>query len=85
MPANECNPRFLSERSERTHLGYYDDIRPAIFSVDFCKCPFRDRHTIVFYLLREHSSHPGTWVIRFKCPNGGRIGPVRVGEEGPGE
>lgn len=62
---NESNPRFLSERLERTHLGNHNEIRPAIFSINPLKRSLRDRHTIVFRLLREHGSHTGTWVIGF--------------------
>lgn len=85
MPADESNRQFLSECRERAHLGYHNEIRPAILSVNFFERSFRDRHTIVFRLLREYGLHPRTWIIRFQLPDSGRTGPVWVSEQSSGE
>jgi len=57
---------FSSEWLERTHLSYYDEIRPTIFSVDPFESSFRNRRTIIFRLPRKYGSHPGTGVVRFQ-------------------
>jgi len=77
--------RSLRGWSERPHLSYHNEIRPAILNANAFKRSFRDRHTIVFGLLRERGPHPGTRVIRFQRSDCGPLRPVRVSEESPGE
>jgi len=76
---------LLSEWSKRTHLSYHNEIRPIVLSIDPLERSFRNRHAIVFSLLREHGSHPGAGVIRFQRPDGGPLRPVWVSEESSSE
>ena len=72
---------FPSEHSESAHLSYYNEIRRTVLGIDPCERSFRDRHTIVFGLLREYGSHPRTRIIRFQRLDGGPFRPVWVSEE----